>query len=195
MIRNSDVEIGGLVVPVEPATLMSLIDVQETDLPIPDPPASVRPATRLIFPSLGPFYSAASPAASALLRVAFGLTIVTHGVPKLLGTSHGSMADPMAGSTGLIGTVLELPFAPELALFVALLETFGGLAVAAGLATRLFAPMLAVQMAAICLALGPTYPWIDRGIEYPLILGFIALWISMQGGGRWSVDRLLGREL
>ena len=164
-------------------------------MPIPDQGGVAARDARLLIPALGPFYAAAAPIASALLRVAFGLTIVTHGVPKLLGTAHGSMADPMAGSTGLIGTVLGLPFAPQLALFVALLETFGGLAVAAGFATRLFAPMLAVQMAVICLALGPTYPWIDRGVEYPLILGFIALWIALQGGGRWSADRLLGREL
>lgn len=164
-------------------------------MPLTDPQGSAGRDARLLLPALGPFYAAATPIASALLRVAFGLTIVTHGVPKLLGTAHGSMADPMAGSTNLIGAVLGLPFAPQLALFVALLETFGGLAVAAGFATRLFAPMLAVQMAVICLALGPTYPWIDRGIEYPLILGFIALWIALQGGGRWSVDRLLGREL
>ena len=149
-------------------------------MPIPDQGGVAARDARLLIPALGPFYAAAAPIASALLRVAFGLTIVTHGVPKLLGTAHGSMADPMAGSTGLIGTVLGLPFAPQLALFVA---------------PRLFAPMLAVQMAVICLALGPTYPWIDRGVEYPLILGFIALWIALQGGGRWSADRLLGREL
>lgn len=162
---------------------------------IPDQPGFAARDVRLLFPALGPFYAVATPLASALLRVAFGLTIVTHGVPKLLGTAHGSMADPMAGSTALIGRVLDLPFAPQLALFVALLETFGGLAVAVGFGSRLFAPMLAVQMAVICLALGPTYPWIDRGIEYPLILGFVALWIALHGGGRWSVDRLLGREL
>ena len=101
----------------------------------------------------------------------------------------------MAGSTRMIGDVLGLPFAPQLALMVALLETFGGLAVAAGFGTRLFAPMLAVQMAFICLALGPTYPWIDRGLEYPLILGFVALCISVRGGDRFSVDRRLGLEL
>lgn len=150
---------------------------------------------QLLVPALAPFYQQGTPAAYALLRLAFGLTIVTHGVPKLLGTSHGSMADPMAGSTNLIGTVLNLPFAPQLALFVALLESFGGLAVAIGLCTRLVAPMLAVQMVFICLALGPTYPWIDRGIEYPLILGFIALLISLHGGGAYSLDRRIGREL
>ncbi len=133
--------------------------------------------------------------AYALLRVAFGLTIVTHGIPKMLDIPHGSMPDPMAGSTNLIGNVLGLPFAPQLAMFVALLEAFGGLAVALGLATRLFAPMLAIQMAVICLAIGPTYPWIDRGIEYPIMLGFVALAISIRGGGLYSVDQRLGVEL
>jgi putative oxidoreductase len=78
---------------------------------------------------------------------------------------------------------------------VALLETFGGLAVALGLATRFVAPMLAVQMLFISVALGPTYPWIDRGIEYPLMLGFVALLISVHGGGRYSIDGRIGREL
>jgi putative oxidoreductase len=149
----------------------------------------------LLIPALAPFYAAGRVLSYALLRAVFGLTILTHGLPKLTGSAHGSMADPMAGSTALIGGTLGLPFAPQLALLVALLETFGGLAVAFGLATRLFAPMLAVQMAVICAALGPTYPWIDRGIEYPIILGFAALLIAMHGGGRWSIDRMIGREL
>ncbi|RAI02135.1 DoxX family protein [Acuticoccus sediminis] len=159
------------------------------------PLAVVDTPLRLFIPALRPFYDRMEPVAYALLRVAFGLTIVTHGVPKMLGTAHGSMADPMAGSTNLIGNVLGLPFAPQLALAVALLETFGGFAVALGLAIRLFAPMLAVQMAAICVAIGPTYPWIDRGIEYPLMLGFVALAIAMRGGGKYSADRRLGVEL
>jgi putative oxidoreductase len=149
----------------------------------------------LIFPSLAPFYLWGRPLSYALLRVAFGLTIVTHGLPKLTGSPHGSMPDPMRGSADLIENVLGLPFAPQIAMSVALLEALGGLAVAAGLATRLFAPMLAVQMAAICFALGPTYPWIDRGIEYPIVLGLVALTIAMHGSGAWSVDRLLGREI
>ncbi|KCZ90526.1 DoxX family protein [Hyphomonas hirschiana VP5] len=149
----------------------------------------------LLIPSLGPLYDRATPISYALLRIAFGLTILTHGIPKILNRPHGSMADPMAGTTHLIETALHLPFAPQLAFFVALLETFGAAAVALGAATRLLAPMLAVQMAFICVAIGPTYPWIDRGIEYPVILGFIALLISFQGGGRWSVDSWIGKAL
>jgi putative oxidoreductase len=151
--------------------------------------------TTLIFHGLARFYSTTRPLTYTLLRAAFGLTIVTHGLPKLTGSAHGSMADPMAGSINLMTNVLHLPFAPQLAMFVALLETFGGLAVALGFATRIFAPMLAIQMAFICIALGPTYPWIDRGFEYPLILGFVALLISIYGGGAWSADRLIGREI
>jgi putative oxidoreductase len=151
--------------------------------------------TPLLFGGLATVYRHGSLFGYAALRAAFGLTILTHGLPKLTGTAHGSMVDPMAGSMNLIENVLHLPFAPQLALFVALLETFGGLAVALGLATRLFAPMLAVQMAFICLALGPTWPWIDRGIEYPVMLGFTALLFAFQGGGRLSLDRLIGREL
>ena len=48
--------------------------------------------------------------------------------------------------------------------------------------------------AVICLALGPTYSWIDRGFEYPIILGFVALTITTHGGV-WSVDRHIGWEL
>jgi len=161
---------------------------------VPSRDGTAKP-TRLFFPALAPLYARCTPLSYALLRAAFGLTIVTHGYPKLAGIAHGSMADPMAGSTNLIANVLHLPFAPQLAMFVALLETFGGIAVAIGLGTRLFAPMLAVQMAFISVALGPTWPWIDRGIEFPVMLGFVALLIAFRGGGPLSVDRLIGREL
>ncbi len=157
--------------------------------------AAPKGGVRLLIPALAPFYERSKPLSYAALRTAFGLTVITHGVPKLLRTAHGSMADPMAGSINLIANTLNLPFAPQLAGLVALLETFGGLAVAIGLGTRLFAPMLAVQMVFISLALGPTYPWIDRGIEYPLMLGFVALLISIHGGGAYSVDRRIGSEL
>ena len=83
---------------------------------------------RLLFPFLAQFYTRGEPITYALLRIAFGLSILTHGIPKLLGMPHGSMADPMAGTTNLIGNVLGLPFAPQLAIFVALLETFGAIA-------------------------------------------------------------------
>jgi putative oxidoreductase len=157
--------------------------------------ATAPQSARLLLPGLSRTYALGNQVGYALLRAAFGITIFTHGLPKLTGQPHGSMVDPMAGSINLITNVLQLPYPPQLALMVALLETFGGLAIAAGLATRLIAPMFAVQMAFICLALGPTWPWIDRGIEYPVMLGFTALLFAFRGGGPLSLDRLIGREL
>lgn len=41
---------------------------------------------------------------------------------------------------------------------------------------------------------GSSYPWIDRGVEYPLVLGPVALLISLRGGGPASLDRAVRRE-
>ncbi|SFK53137.1 DoxX family protein [Lysobacter sp. cf310] len=132
-------------------------------------------------------------AAYALLRLVFAIVILTHGLPKALGIAHGSMADPMAGSIGLIDKVMGLPFAPQLAFLVMLLETVGALALALGLRTRAVALLLAFEMVGISLALGPTWPWIDRGIEYPVLMLFLSLYMAFKGGGRWSLDRRLAR--
>lgn len=143
----------------------------------------------LIFPSLAVFYSKVEPLFYALLRFVFGVVILTHGLPKALGISHGSMADPMAGSTHLIQNVMGLPLAPQLAFLVMLLETIGALMLAVGLWSRPIALAITIEMIGICYALGPTWPWIDRGIEYPLLMAFLALYIAVRGSGSFSVDR------
>jgi putative oxidoreductase len=149
----------------------------------------------LLFPRLRGFYARGETFSYALLRAGFGLIILTHGIPKLLGLPHGSMADPLAGATRMIEMNLGLPFAPQLAIFITALETLGALALAAGFLTRIFAPMFAIQMLLICIALRANFPWLDRGWEFPLVLGLIALFLSMRGGGAWSVDRLMKREV
>lgn len=143
---------------------------------------------RLLFPALRPLYQRAEPALYALLRMVFGVIMLTHGLPKALGTSHGSMADPMAGSIHLIRNVMGLPFAPQLAFLVMLLETAGAVMLAIGLWTRPLALLIALQMVGISYALGPTWAWIDRGIEFPVLMLFLALYIAVRGGGRFSVD-------
>jgi putative oxidoreductase len=105
------------------------------------------------------------------------------------------MADPMTGATNMIANVLHLPFPGAFAVAAMLLETIGAMAVAAGFMTRAFAAALAVEMAVICVAHAPTFAWIDRGFEYPLMLGFVALNIAVTGGGRYAVDRWLPKQL
>lgn len=152
-------------------------------------------ATPLLFPALRRFYEIANPLTYALLRASFGLILLTHGLPKLLGASHGAMANPFANSVNFITNSLHFPAPVAFGYFVMLLETFGAVMLAAGLLTRLIAPMVAVQMAIICLIHYPKWAWIDRGMEYPFLMGLVALHIAFRGGGRFSVDRLLGKEL
>lgn len=147
---------------------------------------------RLLLPRLDAFYRRAEPVVYALLRLVFGIVMFTHGLPKALGIPHGSMADPMAGSTRLIQDVMGLPFAPQLAFLVMLLETGGALMLALGLWARPVALLIALQMVGICYALGPTWPWIDRGIEFPFLMGFLALYIAVRGSGRFALDRRFG---
>ena len=148
----------------------------------------------LIFPRLKGLYDRLEPLSYLLLRIAFGLMLMTHGVPKLLGRSHGTMADPMAGSVNLIANVLHLPAAPLIGWFIALLEGVGGLMLAVGFLTRIVAPIVTVQMLVISWLLAPIFPWIDRGFEYPLMLVFVALFITARGSGRGSVDAWRGHE-
>lgn len=149
---------------------------------------------RLLFPGLAGFYARLSPVTYSLLRIAFGLIVLTHGLPKALGGPHGSIADPLAGATALIAR-MHLPAASELAYAAMLLETVGAVAVAAGLFTRFFGAALAVEMLVICFAHAHAFAWIDRGFEYPLMLGFVALHIAIKGGGRFALDSALPRTL
>jgi putative oxidoreductase len=37
--------------------------------------------------------------------------------------------------------------------------------------------------------------WPDGGFEYPLLSGVVALSFAVRGGGRYSLDAKLGREI
>jgi putative oxidoreductase len=134
------------------------------------------------------------PGLYAMLRVAFAAILFTHGLPKAVGDAHGSMANPMASSINLIENVIGLPFAPQLALLVMMLETVGAVMLAFGFATRIVALLLALEMVAISYAMGPTWAWIDRGIEYPVLMGFLASYMFARGSGAFGLDAYLGRR-
>ncbi len=151
----------------------------------------------LIFPGLRDFYDRMREMAYATMRVGFGLIMMTHGVPKVFGLPHGTMANPLAVTTSLIENVLHLPAAAALAYFAGLLETFGGLAIAAGLGTRFLGLVFTIYLAVIAYVMGSKFgfPWGDRGAEYPILWGLMAFYITFYGGGRYSVDWKIGREL
>ena len=96
------------------------------------------------------------------------------------------------------GNVLKTGFYPPMfwAWFVAMLELVGMLMLAAGLLTRPIAFMFFVEMAVITVTIQMPngYFWTSRGCEFALLLTVISFAFVLGGGGRYSVDRRIGRE-
>ena len=140
------------------------------------------------FPGLAGLYAAVTPYAWPLMRVALGLILMPHGYAKLFGTDLPGVTQRMV--------VLGMPDPYVWAIWIGILEFFGALMLAVGLFTRVVAAMIAVEMAVICfLVLWPNWGWTNHGIEYSLMMGLFALGFALGGGGRCSLDRLIGREV
>ena len=121
-----------------------------------------------------------------LLRVVAGVIFAAHGGQKLF--VYG--LDGVAGSFGQMG----VPLAGLVGPLVAFVEFFGGLALVAGLFTRLAGVGLAaVMLGAMALVHAPAGFFAPNGIEFPLMLFGSAVMLAVTGAGRWSLDALLGR--
>jgi len=77
------------------------------------------------------------------------------------------------------------------------LESVAGVCLIIGLFTRFFAAALAIEMliAFLFVHLSKGYSAGAGGYEYVLLIGAVCLVIAMRGGGIYSVDRLIGKEL
>jgi len=129
------------------------------------------------------------PVAYALLRVGFAVILFTHGFPKIFGSA-------LERTVGNIDTKLNLPFPWAWGYMIGTLETLGMVLLAIGFGTRLIASMVFVEMLVIIFGvLWPTWVWYKFGIEYPLLMALLALYMCFRGSGRYSVDRLRGIEL
>ena len=145
-----------------------------------------------IVPAVGWIESALSPFAEPVLRIAAGLMLMPHGAQKLFGWFGGYGVD---GTGQYFAAQLHLP--ASLALLAGMIEFFGGLSLAAGFATRAAAALVAGMMAVaiVCVHLPNGFFWTSGGFEYPLLWGIVALYFVVRGGGRYSVDAAIGREL
>lgn len=143
--------------------------------------------TKLLIPGLRPLYEWAEPVSWLLVRLTVGLMIIPHGWPKVVAGIGPTAASALAKR--------GIEPAEPLAVILILLETVGGLCVALGFFTRFFAVAIAVEMAVIAYQYFPKFGWTGPGYEYPLMWGLVMLAIALRGGGPYSLDRRLGREL
>ena len=142
---------------------------------------------KLVIPQLRSFYGWAEPVSWALIRLTAGLMILPHGWPKL-------MAGVGATAAGALVKRGIQPAEP-LAIVLITLETLGGLCVALGLFTRFWAAAIFIEMMVIVYHYLPKFGWTGPGYEYPLMWGLVMLAIALRGGGPYSLDRAIGREL
>ena len=133
-------------------------------------------------------------AALTVLRVVLGGVFFAHGAQKLLGWFGGpGLPGTMKGFTDY----LHIP--SPLALLAIAAEFFGGLALVAGLFTRLAAAGVAVNMvvatALVHAPFGSFMNWTGtqkgEGFEYHLLALAAAAVLILRGAGALSLDRLL----
>jgi putative oxidoreductase len=144
--------------------------------------------TRLIWPGLQGFYDTFFDVAFALMRVAIGYILLRHGLVKV----H-------AGAAAVAASMTKNGLQPATAFAYAAmaLETVGAACIILGLFTRFFAAALAVEIgiAFLFVHLPKGFAASQGGYEYVLLIGIVLLAIAIRGGGPYSVDRLIGREL
>ena len=129
------------------------------------------------------------PVAYALARAWFALLILPSGYEKVFENGATRIA---------AGNILKTGFYPPMfwAWVVALLEFVGMILLALGLGTRIVAFMMAIELGVIVVTIQMPngYFWTSRGAEFALVLFVVCVAFVIGGGGRYSLDRKLGRE-
>lgn len=119
------------------------------------------------------------------IRLIAGIAFILHGLPKL---------GDIGGTQGFFSSV-GIP--PEMAIFVALLEVLGGVALIFGVLTRITSILFIIEMiGATIMAKAATGFTIGGGYELDLLLMSIAISLLISGPGRLSIERdILKREI
>jgi len=148
--------------------------------------------SQYVFPALGTFYERCQRFTWPIFRVALGLWFVPHGCQKLFGWFDGNIAGT---AKGMAAAGIE----PAMfwAYYIGTLELVGGLLLAVGFLTRPVAALFFGFMfvAAFHVNMKAGYFWTSRGMEMPLLLLVLSLLVLIRGGGEYSVDRRIGREI
>ena len=147
----------------------------------------VQRTSRRIIKALDPIYNVLEPLSYPLIRFVAGAMMVPHGYAKVFGG--------IEGTTKFFASVGLEP-ALTLAWYVGLLELVGGVCVAFGFLTRFMSAQLVglLAVATFYIHLPGGFLWVKGGFEYPLFWMVIMIAITIQGGGKLSVDNLMAKE-
>jgi putative oxidoreductase len=142
---------------------------------------------RLLIPALGGLYSTVAPITEPLIRLCAGLSMAAHGYLILFAARDANIA-----------FFAQAGFHPAVfwTIVTGATQFLGGLCLAAGLLTRLAAvPVLIFLLVAIKFHAPNGFAWNNLGFEYPLFWSIVVFHFLVRGGGRWSLDRAIGREI
>jgi putative oxidoreductase len=144
---------------------------------------------KLIFPGLAGFYEAMLPIAGTLVRIVVGIMFLMH-VSGKFKMGAAAVAANILAKNGIEPALIW-------AYVIMFLELAGGICLIIGLFTRFFAAALAIEMliALLFVHLSRGYAASGGGYEYVLLIGAICLVIAIRGGGPYSLDRFIGKEL
>ena len=147
----------------------------------------VQRTSRRIIKALDPIYNVLEPLSYPLIRFVAGAMLVPHGYAKVFGGIEGTTK--FFASVGLEPALI-------LAWYVGLLELVGGVCVAFGFLTRFMSAQLVglLAVATFYIHLPSGFLWVKGGFEYPLFWMIIMIAITIQGGGKLSVDNLMAKE-
>ena len=144
---------------------------------------------KLMYPGLTGFYENMLPIAETFVRIVIGVMFLTHVSVKLT-AGPGAVAASVLAKNGLEPAILW-------AYVIIFLELVGGICLIIGLFTRFFAAALAIEMliALLIVHLPKGYAASGGGYEYVLLIGAVCFLFAIRGGGPYSFDRIIGREL
>jgi putative oxidoreductase len=152
-------------------------------------PAGKKPD--LIFPFMAPLYCAGSCIYWPLLRFIAGIDLVPHGSQKLFGLFGGGGMEHTIAAFGQMG------FSPALTWAAACTEFFGGLMIAFGFLTRFGAAAATILLTVAMFKVHMPHGYFNGngGYEYPMLWAVVCFAIFLRGGGPFSVDARIGKEL
>ena len=144
---------------------------------------------KLLYPGLAGFYESMLPIAETFVRIVVGVMFLMHVSGKFT-AGPGAVAASMMSKNGFEPAILW-------AYVIIFIESVGGVCLIVGLFTRFFAAALAIEMlvALLIVHLPRGYAAGGGGYEYVLLIGAACFLIAIRGGGPYSVDHMVGKEL